>query len=150
MNNSPTTAVEPDIQICACANLRRATRMVTQAYDAALRPAGLKTTQFTVLSVLGKRSQIRQSLLAEILGMDGTTLTRNLRPLLKNRWIEIDRDSDQRVRLVSITKQGRRVLAKATPLWQQVQARFMTGLGDRHWAQFLTTVTASAEIAQQG
>ena len=149
MNRSQAIAEEPDIQFCACANLRRATRMVTQAYDRALRPAGLRTTQFSLLSVLAKRGQIRQSLVADILGMDGTTLTRNLRPLLKNAWIEIDRDSDQRVRLISITDEGRRVLAKAVPLWQQVQAHFVTGLGDKQWSQLLTTLTASAGIAQQ-
>ena len=70
---------DPDIGVCACANLRRATRLVTQSYDAALRPVGLRVTQFTILAVLAKRGQMRQSKLADILGMDGTTLTRNLR-----------------------------------------------------------------------
>ena len=81
--------------------------------------------------------------------MDGTTLTRNLRPLVKNKWIEIDRDSDQRVRLISITAQGRRILAKAVPLWQQVQARFVTGLGDEQWSQLLVALATSTAIAQQ-
>ena len=123
--------------------------MVTQAYDGALRPAGRRATQFTMLSVLNKRGQIRQSNMAAILGMDGTTLTRNLKPLLKNNWIEIDRDSDQRVRLVSITAPGQRVLAKAVPLWRQVQAQFVTRLGDEKWPQFLTALATSADIAQQ-
>ena len=149
MSCNPTIADAPDIQVCACANLRRATRMVTQAYNGALRPAGLRATQFTMLSTLNKRGQIRQSNMAAILGMDGTTLTRNLKPLLKNNWIEIDRDSDQRVRLVSITAPGQRVLAKAVSLWRQVQAQFVTGLGDEQWPQFLTALATSADIAQQ-
>ena len=149
MSNKQTIFNEPDIRICACTNLRRATRMATQAYDGALRPAGLRATQFTLLSVIAKHGQLRQSHLAEILVMDGTTLTRNLRPLVKNKWIEIDRDSDQRVRLISITAKGRRVLAKAVPLWQQVQARFVTGLGDEQWSHLLAALTKSTIIAQQ-
>ena len=152
--NSPRPALADssdltDRQACACANLRRATRMVTQAYDAALRPAGLRATQFTVLSVLAKRGQLRQSNLAEILGMDGTTLTRNLQPLLGNDWIRIDRDEDQRIRLVLITKAGRGVFDDALPRWERVQAKFVTGLGDDHWAGLLGALAATIEIAHR-
>ncbi len=123
--------------------------MVTQAYDAALRPAGLRATQFTMLSVLAKRGQIRQSKFADILGMDGTTLTRNLQPLLKNEWIQIDREEDQRVRLISITKPGRQVLDQAVPLWQQVQSQFVIGLGGERWPGLLGTLATAVEIAQR-
>ncbi len=149
MSHDRTTSDYPDIQVCACANLRRATRMVTQSYDAALRPVGLRATQFTMLSVLAKRGQIRQSKLAEILGMDGSTLTRNLRPLLKNEWIQIDREEDQRVRLISITKPGRQVLDDAVPLWRQVQSQFVKGLGDAQWSGFLGTLATAVDIAQR-
>ncbi len=149
MSHNQTIPDYPDIQVCACANLRRATRMVTQTYDAALRPVGLRATQFTMLSVLAKRGQIRQSKFADILGMDGTTLTRNLQPLLKNEWIQIDREEDQRVRLISITKLGRDVLDQAVPLWRQVQSRFVTGLGDERWSGLLGTLATAADIAQR-
>ena len=140
----------PDIQMCACANLRRATRMVTQAYDAALRPAGLRATQFTMLSVLATRSRIRQSKLAETLGLDGTTLTRNLQPLLKNEWIEIARDDDQRVRLISITDLGRRVHGEAIPLWQRAQSKFVNGLGKDGLSGMLGALARTVDIAQGG
>ncbi len=149
MSHNQSIPDYPDIQVCACANLRRATRMVTQAYDAALRPVGLRATQFTMLSVLAKRGQIRQSIFADILGMDGTTLTRNLRPLLKNEWIQIDREEDQRVRLISITKPGRQVLDEAVPLWRRVQSRFVMGLGDEQWSGLLGTLATAADIAQR-
>ncbi len=149
MSHNQAISDYPDIQVCACANLRRATRMVTQAYDAALRPVGLRATQFTMLSVLAKRGQIRQSIFADILGMDGTTLTRNLQPLLKNEWIQIDREEDQRVRLISITKPGRQVLDQAVPLWRQVQSQFVIGLGDEQWSGLLGTLAAAADIAQR-
>lgn len=123
--------------------------MVTQAYDAALRPAGLRATQFAMLSVLAKRGRIRQSEFADILGMDGSTLTRNLQPLLKNEWIQIDREEDQRVRLISITKPGRQVLDQAVPLWRQIQSRFVMGLGDEQWSVLLGTLATAADIAQR-
>ncbi len=123
--------------------------MVTQAYDAALRPVGLRATQFTMLSVLAKRGRIRQSQFADILGMDGTTLSRNLQPLLKNEWIQIDREEDQRVRLISITKPGRQVLDQAVPLWQHVQSQFVMGLGGERWSGLLSTLATAVEIAQR-
>ncbi len=140
----------PDIQVCACANLRRATRLVTQAYDAALRPVGLRATQFTMLAVLGKRGQMRQSDFADVLGMDGTTLTRNLQPLLKKDWIRIDRDEDQRVRLISLTEPGRALLDTAVPLWREVQGQFQTGLGKTQMTALLSTLSATANVAQPG
>lgn len=149
MSRDRTISDYPDVQLCACANLRRTTRMVTQAYDAALRPAGLRVTQFTILSVLARRGQMRQSEFADILGMDGSTLTRNLQPLLKNEWIQIDREEDQRVRLISITKPGRQVLDQAVPLWRQVQSQFVSGLGDEQWSGLLGTLATAADIAQR-
>ena len=148
MSSNQTLLVDPDIQACTCANLRRSTRMVTQAYDAALRPAGLRATQFTLLSVLAKRGQLRQSDFADILGMDGTTLTRNLQPLLKKDWVQIDRDEDQRVRLVSISELGREVMDRAVPLWRAVQSRFVSGLGDDQWSGLLAALSATIDIAQ--
>ena len=148
MNMKKKPADYPDMQVCACANLRRATRMVTQAYDSALRPVGLRASQFTMLSVLAKRGQLRQSQFAKILAMDGTTLTRNLRPLLKHDWIEIGRDDDQRVRLISITGRGQRVLDDAVPLWRQAQAKFANGLGTDDLSSMLGALARTVDIAQ--
>ncbi len=81
--------------------------------------------------------------------MDGTTLTRNLQPILKNGWIRIDRADDQRVRLISITKSGRRVADEAVPLWQQVQSQFVEGLGGEQWSATLATLATTVDIAQR-
>ena len=149
MTPSQSDYPDPDISVCACANLRRAARLVTQVYDSALRPAGLRVTQFTMLAVLAKRGQMRQSDYTEVLGMDGTTLTRNLKPLLKNGWILIDRDTDQRVRLISLTKSGRTVLDKAIPRWQAAQKKFVGGLGASQWPALLDALSSTMEIAHQ-
>lgn len=117
-------------QFCACANLRMASRAVTQFYDEALKPAGLRATQFTLLSALLQVEQIAITELAERLVMDRTTLTRNLEPLEQKKLIDIYPGEDRRTRLVNLTERGRQALAKATPLWQQAQSQVTQALGE--------------------
>lgn len=140
---------EPGINICTCASLRKATRLVTQQYDAALRQAGLRATQFTILAALANRQEMRQSDLANMLGMEGTTLTRNLQPLFKKDWIRIDRDVDQRVRLISLTQTGQQIYADAKPLWLQVQTHFVKELGQGPWGSLVEALETTAGIAEQ-
>ncbi len=148
MSHNDSSLPEPDIGLCICSNLRRATRAVTQAYDAALRPAGIRASQFSMLALLKKRGELRQSTLADLIGLDGTTLTRNLQPLLKNEWIRIDRDEDQRVRLISLTAEGHRVVGLATPLWQGVQAHFVDSLGSEQWSALLDALNGTGAVAR--
>jgi len=128
-NQSPTP-LQPDIRICAHANLRKAMRVVSQAYDAALRPSGLRATQFTLLAVLAGQGELPLTKLSEILVLDRTTLTRNLKPLLAQGWLEIGREKDERIRLISITDAGRSLVAEATPLWREAQIRVTEKLGE--------------------
>src|SRR5438034_10432184 len=72
---------------CACASLRRASRAVTQAYEAALKQSGLRATQFTLLQVLERTGTSPQAALGELLALDPTTLSRTLRPLARAGWI---------------------------------------------------------------
>ena len=124
---SKETSDSLDLSTCAHANLRKAMRAVSQRYDAALKPAGLRATQFTLLAVLERHDELPLTKLADILVMDRTTLTRNLKPLAAQGWLEIGRDRDERVRLVTITDSGRQVLANAIPLWQVAQGRIIGG-----------------------
>lgn len=140
---------EPSIKICTCASLRKAARLVTQQYDAALRQMGLRATQFTILAALANKQEMRQSDLANMLGMEGTTLTRNLQPLFKKDWIRIDRDTDQRVRLISLTQIGQQIYADAKPLWLQVQTRFVNQLGQGSWLSLVEALETTAGIAEQ-
>ena len=87
-----------NVAACTCANLRKATRVVTQVYDAALQPVGLKATQFTVLAVLAERGEAPLTRLAETLVMDRTTLTRNLKPLVREGFIRIEPGVDEAAR----------------------------------------------------
>ena len=114
---------------CTCGVLRRAARRVTQAYDRALRPAGIKLSQFSVLAFVRQDDGLSITELADCLVMDRTTLTRNLRPMERAGWIEIGPGPDRRSRSVGITAAGRRVFETAFPLWQDAERQFRRNLG---------------------
>ena len=139
-----------DVIACTCANLRRATRVVTQVYDASLQPTGLRATQFTLLATLANRGELPLSRLAEVLVMDRTTLTRNLKPLVQKGLIRIDHGEDQRVRRISLTDDGRRVFQDALPYWQQAQAQLVEGLGYDRWSSLLDDLVTTVGVIQDG
>jgi DNA-binding MarR family transcriptional regulator len=138
-----------DVANCSCANLRKAMRMVTQMYDAALQPAGLKATQFTLLATLSRRGGLPLTQLAEILVMDRTTLTRNLKPLVAKGLIEDSNGTDQRERRIALTREGRSVLEQALPAWEAVQVRFVESLGHQRWAGFIGDLAAAVDAARR-
>lgn len=144
----PLATGEPDIGLCAHANLRKAMRVVSQAYDATLKPSGLRTTQFTLLAVLAGRGAVAMTKLADILVMDRTTLTRNLKPLTAKGWLDIGRDGDDRVRLVSITKAGRKAVTGATPLWRDAQNRVAREFGEARLSGMIGDLTALVEAVR--
>ncbi len=138
----------PNLSLCANANLRKAMRVVSQAYDAALKPSGLRGTQFTLLAVLDGHGELSLTRLAELLVLDRTTLSRNLQPLLKEKLLAIRRDTDVRVRLVAITDAGRARVAAATPAWRASQARVEAILGDDRFAGLLRDLDTLTEAAR--
>ncbi|MEL6884614.1 MAG: MarR family winged helix-turn-helix transcriptional regulator [Pseudomonadota bacterium] len=119
----------PAYHDCLNARLRRSMRAVGRRFDAALKPVGLKSTQFTVLAVFAYHSELTVTKLADLMAMDRTTLTRNLQPLVRQGWLEIAGDKDGRVKVVRQTSAGRAKLAEATPLWQAVQDEVTKVLG---------------------
>ena len=137
-----------DIALCTCANLRRATRVVTQLYDAALAPVGLKATQFTLLSTLHELGEARLTDLAETLVMDRTTLTRNLKPLMERGLIEESTERDRRVRRLSLSTDGLRTIKEALPHWERVQTRTVEGLGSKSWQSLLDDLAIAVTVAQ--
>jgi len=100
---------------CASANLRRAARVVTQFYEEALRPTGMRSTQFTLLQALTHAPGISQKQLAELLGMDSTTLTRTLALLRKRGWLTSTAGDDRRELRLALTLAGRREYKQALP-----------------------------------
>jgi DNA-binding MarR family transcriptional regulator len=117
------TAEFDECLACSCFAIRKAARAVTQHFDRALRKSGLRATQFNTLVVLTKAGPISMASLAEFMGMDRTSLTRNLQPPARKKWIKTTAgEEDRRVRLVSITPAGIAALRKALPAWQEAQA----------------------------
>jgi DNA-binding MarR family transcriptional regulator len=137
-----------DVANCSCAHLRKATRVVTQMYDAALAPVDLKATQFTLLATLARRGGLPLTRLAEILVMDRTTLTRNLKPLVAKGLIETESESDQRVRKISLTGEGRAAFEQALPAWEAVQRRFVDMFGRQRWSGFIDDLGAAVKTVQ--
>jgi DNA-binding MarR family transcriptional regulator len=118
---------------CVCFHLRRSARAVTQFYDRMLAPTGLRATQFTLMTVVRRTGGLSFSDLADVLGMDRTTLTRNLRPLEREGLVKIATGSDRRVRLVRLTRLGERKQLEAEPLWAKAHARITDGIGEKTW-----------------
>ena len=133
---------------CACFNLRKVTRAVTQLYDEMLRPAGLRTTQFSLLVAVRMAGPVGVTLLAEITVMDRTTLTRNLELLQKQGLIEVASGRDRRTRIVTITAQGNAALAEALPLWQKVQTHVVDTLGEKRWSTMQANLSEMVALAQ--
>jgi len=137
----------PDIEVCANANLRKAMRSVSQAYDAALKPSGLRATQFTLLAILARRGPMPLTELAEIVVIERTTLTRNLKPLERDGLVVSRQTDDQRVRALAITPKGKRVLEKAIPLWQAAQNDLRRRLGRAQWTDLLGALSATVSAS---
>ena len=106
---------------CICSAFRRATRALTKHYEAQFRGSGLRGTQFTILSTLAQTGPIPSTRLARHLGVERTTLTRNLKPLVDRKLITISAGTDARVRQVAITKDGTTLALKLLPLWHKAQ-----------------------------
>ena len=118
---------------CACLKVRMAARAVTRAYDSALRPLGLRATQLSILVAIAIDGAISIAALASFLGMDRTTLTRNLRPLEKEGMISVGPEGWRRSRTLEITRKGRLRLHEALPLWERAQDALRQKLGDQAW-----------------
>lgn len=114
---------------CFCASLRQATRVITQIYDGALRPAGLTSTQFNLLEAVELVPGTRTGEIARALAMDSTTVTRSLRLIEEAGLIRPTGVEDQRERRWSLTGKGKTKLAQARPLWQSAQDRVEKALG---------------------
>ena len=134
---------------CTCAVLRRATRRLTQFYDDAMKPTGLKLTQYSVLSNLAQVENPSITDLAERLMMDRTTLTRNLGPLEKAGWIRVGRGGDARSRAVMLTEEGRRTLEAARPVWRETEIAVRERLGS-DGGRSLRRLLAGASAAMAG
>ena len=114
---------------CFCMNSREAARKITRLYESWMQDSGIRITQFTILSQLMLRGEMPLGKLAGLLGMERTTLTRNLTPLEQQKWITARSGDDPRARLIAITAPGKAVVRRAFPYWSSAQAQVGKLLG---------------------
>ena len=131
---------------CAVLKTRMAARNVTRAYDKALRPLGLKSTQFTLLVAVRQGAPQSISRLADFLAMERTTLTRNLQLLEKSGLIEMSPEGYRRERGMHLTTAGEDLLAKALPIWRETQNRFVAAVGSEDWDSMAGTLERISRV----
>jgi len=110
-----------------------AARVVTRAYDGALRTTGLRATQVSVLVAVGASGALSIKSLADTLQMERTTLTRNLRPLEERGYVVLAPERRYRSRVLTLTPVGRAALLEALPLWKDAQRALKRQLGRHRW-----------------
>ena len=107
---------------CLCLHVQRAARALARRFDDALRPVGLTNGQFSLMMSLNRPEPPEMAAVASLLGMDRTTLTAALKPLQRRRLLKVTVDpADRRGRVMTLTPKGRRLLARAVPVWRRTQ-----------------------------
>ena len=129
---------------CGCLNLRMVTRTVTQLFDEALRPSGVRATQLPILATLALQGPTTITKLSSGLALDRTSVTRLLKPLQSRALIRIVEGHDHRTRLASLTFQGQRTVTHAYALWKAAQQRFLDEFGTERWRHTRTTLAGVA------
>jgi DNA-binding MarR family transcriptional regulator len=125
---------------CLCNALRRASRAVSRLYDEELRGVGLRTTQYSLLSLLDRAGEVRQRELSGQTLLDETTLTRALRPLVAGGWVAVRTGEDRREKWVTITVAGAAKLEQARPAWERAQQRMRSLLPEGVWQELMAVL----------
>jgi len=120
---------------CSSFKLRKLSRRVSQHFDQIVSVAGLKTTQYSLLSHVVRLGPVKPGELASEMEMDASTLTRNLQPLVAQGWVEVGPGADARSRLVAATDAGREKHTEAKREWKRAQIAFNQRLGEARVAR---------------
>jgi DNA-binding MarR family transcriptional regulator len=131
---------------CACSQVRRLGRKLSSLYDTLLSSEDLTITQYSLLADIERAGQMSHAMLAEKVGMNRTTLTRNLRPLTRAKWVAAATGKDRRQHVLQLTAAGRRKLVRSLPLWEEAQGQFLSQIGTESF-QELRALLASSESA---
>ena len=129
---------------CVCFNLRWVTRRVTQFFDAEIRRHGIRPTQGSILAALQTKDRWTMAELSDWLGMERTTLVRNLRPLQRDGFVKaVGGGRGNRVEL-TITTKGRKQIEKLSPAWKSAQSAVVKTLGEKRWSAILSDLETAA------
>ena len=124
-----TTNIDTISKTCIAVRLRLLNRVITNFYDEALRHLGLKVSQLNILIVAAKLGLARPAQVCEILQLDVSTLSRNVKPLQAHGWLEVVPEEDARAQPFRLTPQGKRLIEKAVPAWEAAQRQATELLG---------------------
>ena len=129
---------------CVCFNLRWVTRAVTQFYDAEMRRHGIRPTQGSILESLKTKDNWNMAELSDWLGMERTTLVRNLRPLQRDGLVRVSGGGRGRLVELAITAKGRKQIEKLAPAWKSAQRAAVKTLGEKRWSAILSDLETAA------
>lgn len=129
---------------CACFNMRKVSRVVTQVFEEVFRKGGidLRGTQYSLLVNVFAYGPAPITKLSELLVMDRTSLARNLRPLINKGYLKIESGNDKRTRLVRLTAKGEQVLSEAYPHWKKAQERVKKEIGESNWKTIFESINS--------
>lgn len=134
---------------CTCSSLRRTSRAVTALYDQFLAEAGLTVTQYSLLVSIARTDGISRTGLAARLGMERTTLTRNLRPLERDGFVAEQPGADRRERVLRLTASGQKQVDRSFPLWQRAQQAFFEAFGDDRLQELNALLDRASDVSKQ-
>ncbi len=134
---------------CACFNVRKAARAITRFYDSVLEPSGIQGTQFSLLTVAHLAGELPITETADRLGVDRTTLTRNLKVLETRGFIAVGPGKDGRTKSIQLTTAGREALMKALPYWKKAQQTVVQDLGHARFKTLMKELSAIRSLSKQ-
>jgi DNA-binding MarR family transcriptional regulator len=132
------------VENCVCFNLRRVTRAVTQFYDAEMRRHGIRHTQGTILLALNAKESWTMAELSDRLGLERTTLVRNLQPLQREGLAQVTGGGHGNLVELAITAKGRKQVEKFMPAWRASQSAVVKTLGEKRWSAILSDLETAA------
>jgi DNA-binding MarR family transcriptional regulator len=130
MDKRMTRSLDTIARTCIAVRLRLLNRVVTNFYDDALRPLGLKVSQLNILIVTAKLGLARPAQVCELLQLDASTLSRNVERIRTHGWLEVVPEEDARAQPFRLTAQGERLIEKAVPAWGEAQRQAAELLGE--------------------
>lgn len=135
-------------EACGCLNIRKASRVVTQLFDEALEPIGLRSTQLAILVTVAIHGPASVAKLSRELVMDPSTLARNLQPLLQLELIEKTPGPTGNRKLISLSDSGTEAITRAMPLWEAAQKRLLQHFGSQQWPMFVSFLSQAVAAGQ--
>jgi DNA-binding MarR family transcriptional regulator len=132
---------------CACTTVKKLSRILGRAYDAALAPSGINVTQFAVMRSISRHDGEPLARVADELEMDRTSLYRAIAPMERDGWIKLVAGADGRSRAAIATANGTKVIAKAAGNWEQVQSNVIDRFGKAEWGALVSELRRLGECA---